>query len=76
MSGKTFPGVEVENHTDQAVSAYIEVEWLYEDGFRVAYGNERRKLKPGVNLITKTEMLNVKDTAKIRECRLVKVVEN
>jgi len=64
---------DVINNTNSDVRCYVEVEWLDADGHRVAYGNERRTLTPGVNVISDTQMLDNQDNARIKAFRVVKI---
>jgi hypothetical protein len=67
--------VDVKNNTDDILTAYVEIEWLDEDGFRVAYTNEVRKIEPGVRPISKVHMMGLDEAAKAKTVRVVKLQE-
>ncbi|WP_246151662.1 hypothetical protein [Rubripirellula reticaptiva] len=65
--------VDVVNNSDHMIDAYVEVEWLDKDGFRVDYANESRKLSPGVSVISKVETFDKLENSRIKSFRVVKL---
>ncbi|EMI24141.1 hypothetical protein RESH_05262 [Rhodopirellula europaea SH398] len=65
--------VDVENHLDANVKAYLEVEWLDADGFRVKYANEARTLAPGVNAISDIEIFDREENDRVHSFRVTEV---
>ncbi len=67
--------VDVKNNTDDILTVYVEIEWLDEDGFRVTYTNEVRKIEPGIHPISEVHMMGVEEAAKAKTVRIVKLNE-
>jgi hypothetical protein len=65
--------VDVVNNAEHSIDAYIEVEWLDKDGFRVDYANESRTLSPGVNSVSDVETFDKQENQRIKAFRVVKL---
>jgi len=67
--------VDVKNNTDEILTVYVEIEWLDEDGFRVDYTNEVRKIEPGIHPISEVYIMGLDEAAKAKTVRVVKLQE-
>ncbi|WP_236623686.1 hypothetical protein [Rhodopirellula baltica] len=65
--------VDVENHLGVNAEAYLEVEWLDADGFRVDYSNESRTLAPGVNVISDIEIFDREENDRVHSFRVTEI---